>query len=145
MSGKYRTVCKDGSSDTFTVNCLPETQCRHLAVCLPHKKLAINNLPVTLIFIFPKHDRSLVVNFSLVMQTICHYYQCMVVIVSIALYSLEFPLTCRWMIWPPITFQISWVNFYSPGNPSYNWNIWFSHILPMFGLTFLVSWDYYVE
>ena len=36
MSGKYRTVCKDGSSDTFTVNCLPETQCRHLAVCLPH-------------------------------------------------------------------------------------------------------------
>ena len=95
MSGKYRTVCKDGSSDTFTVNCLPETQCRHLAVCLPHKKLAINNLPVTLIFIFPKHDRSLVVNFSLVMQTICHYYQCMVVIVSIALYLLEFPLTCR--------------------------------------------------
>lgn len=96
MSGKYRTVCKDGSSDTFTVNCLPETQCRHLAVCLPHKKLAINNLPVTLIFIFPKHHRSLVVNFltcdadnlPLLSMHGGYSFHCPLVL-------LEFPLTCR--------------------------------------------------
>lgn len=82
MSGKYRTVCKDGSSDTFTVNCLPETQCRRL--------------PVTLIFIFPKHHRSLVVNFltcdadNLPLLSMHGGYS-----FHFPLVLLEFPLTCR--------------------------------------------------